>query len=153
MRDLVETLESTLSSHPHNTCGKQRRLFKALYDVAAKYVEVKSRADCGSGDMSWPMARQQYVETTANGLGIGTLASGGVTGDLGTTNIIDAPGKIPPHSEVSGVGMGHIDEPEGPTALQNAAFGDVDMEMDISGTELWDWFNKNQAILRMLEDT
>lgn len=52
MRGLVETLESTSNSRAHSTCGKQRRLFKALYDVAAKYVEVKSRADGGQGGMS-----------------------------------------------------------------------------------------------------
>lgn len=111
MRSLVETLESTSSSNPQNTCDKQRRLFKALYDVAAKYVEVKARSDCGEGVVSWPMAWQQYED-----------------------------------------GVGLLDGLEGPTALQNAAFGDMDVEIDLPSAELWDWFNKNQSILKMLED-
>jgi hypothetical protein len=43
------------------------------------------------------------------------------------------------HSEVTAEAMG--------------LFGDVDLEMDFSGAELWDWFNKNQSMMRMLEDT
>ena len=157
MRGLVETLESTSNSRAHSTCGKQRRLFKALYDVAAKYVEVKSRADGGQGGMSWSMAQQQYADafagTTSNGLGLGKLDSGGIVGDPGTTNTADAPGHMPSHGEANGDGMGLVDGLVGPTALQNTAFGDVDMEMDLSGAQLWDWFNKNQSIMRMLEDT
>lgn len=154
MRGLVETLESTSHSRAHSTCGKQRRLFKALYDVAAKYVEVKSRADGGQGGMSWPMAQQQYADafacTTSNGLGLGPLGSGGIVGDPGTTNAANPPDHIPSHGEANGMGL--VDGLCGPTALQNTAFGDMDMEMDLSGAQLWDWFNKNQSIMRMLED-
>ncbi|KAL2831518.1 hypothetical protein BDW59DRAFT_182171 [Aspergillus cavernicola] len=157
MRGLVETLESTSDSRPHNTCGKQRRLFKALYDVAAKYVEVNSRADGGPGGMSWSMARQQSADTfdgtASNGLMLGTLDPGGIAGDPGMTNTADTPGHIPSHYEANGDGMGLVDGLAAPTALQNTAFGDVDMDMDLSGAELWDWFNKNQSIMRMLEDT
>lgn len=153
MRGLVETLESASNSQAHSTCSKQRRLFKALYDVAAKYVEVKSRADSVQWGMSWSMARQQYVDafasTTSNGLGLGTLDSAGIVGDLGTTNTADAPGHMPSHGEAYGDGMGLVD---GPMALQNTTFGDVDIEMDLSGAELWDWFNKNHSIMRMLEN-
>lgn len=156
MRGLVETLESTSDSRAHNTCGKQRRLFKALYDVAAKYVEVKSRADGGQGGMSWSMAQQQYADafagTTSNGLGLGTLDSGGIVGAPGT-NTADAPGHMGSHGEANEDGMGLVDGLVGPTAMQNTVFGDVDMEMDLSGAQLWDWFNKNQSIMRILEDT
>lgn len=154
MRGLVETLESTFNSRAHSTCGKQRRLFKALYDVAAKYVEVTSRADSGqNGMISWSMAQQQYADafagTTSNGLGLGTLDCAGHQ---------DVPGHMllsssSSHGETNGDGMGLMDGLVGPSALQNSAFGDVDMEMDLSGAQLWDWFNKNQSIMRMLEDT
>lgn len=156
MRGLVETLESTSDSRAHNTCGKQRRLFKALYDVAAKYVEVKSRADGGQGGMSWSMAQQQYADafagTTSDGLGLGTLDSGGIVGAPGT-NTADAPSHMASHNEANEDGMGLVNGLVGPTAMQNTVFGDVDMEMDLSGAQLWDWFNKNQSIMRMLEDT
>lgn len=157
MRGLVETLESTTNSHAHNTCVKQRRLFKALYDVAAKYVEVKSRAGGGQGGMSWSTARQRYADsfagTTSNGLRLGTLGSGGVVGSLVGTNTADAASHMPSHDEANGNGIGFVDGLFEPTVLQNTAFGDVDMEMDLSGAQLWDWFNKNQSIMRMLEDT
>lgn len=60
---------------------------------------------------------------------------------------------MPSRGEANGDGMGLVDGLVGPTALPNTAFGDVDMEMDLSGAQLWDWFNKNQSIMRMLEDT
>ncbi|CAM1503729.1 Fc.00g013200.m01.CDS01 [Cosmosporella sp. VM-42] len=159
MRGLVEILESTSNSHAHNTCDKQRRLFKALYDVAAKYIEVKSRADGGGQrGMSWSRARQEYADAfasaTSNGVGLGTIDSGGMVGDPGTATAVDAPpSHTPLHGEENVDGMGPVDGLVGPTALQNTAFGDVDMEMDLSGAQLWDWFNKNQSIMRMLEDT
>lgn len=55
--------------------------------------------------------------------------------------------------------LGHRDRLEllqgmiDPLSLHNPVIGDVDMEMDPSGAQLWDWFNKNQSIMRMLEDT
>lgn len=156
MRNLVETLEATSNSRAHSTCGKQRRLFKALYDVAAKYIEAKSRADDGQRGISWPMARQQcadaFAGTTSTGHWLGTLDSG-IVGDPETTNRADFAGHIPSHGEVNGHGMGLVDGLVGPTALQNTTFGDVDMEMDASGAELWDWFNNSQSIMRMLEGT
>jgi hypothetical protein len=158
MRGLVETLEATSNSHAHSMCLKQRRLFKALYDVAAKYVQVKRRVEGGQGGISWSTAQQQYADafagTTSNGLRPNTLGSGGVVGSLGATNAADAAGHIPLHDGANGGdGMGLVDGLFEPTALQNTAFGDVDMEMDLSGAQLWDWFNKNQSIMRMLEDT
>ncbi|KAL4785970.1 hypothetical protein BJX76DRAFT_366431 [Aspergillus varians] len=152
MRDFVETLESRSKSRAHSTFGKQRRLFKALYAVAAKYIEVKSRADGGQGGMSRSMAQRQYADafaaTTSNGLRPGTLQPGGILGDPRmTTNTAGSPGHMP-HGEANMDGMGLVDGLLGPTV-----FGDVDMEMDLSGAQLWDWFNKNQSIMRILEDT
>lgn len=90
------------------------------------------------------MARQQYADAFA-----GTVDFGGMVGDPGTTTTADAPlGHMPSHGEANGDGMGLMDGLVGRTA-----FGDVDMEMDLSGAQLWDWFNKNQSIMRMLEDT
>lgn len=102
--------------------------------------------------MSWSMAQQQYAGafagTTSNGLGLGTLDC---------TGHQDVPGHLlsssSSHGDINGDGIGLMDGLVGPSALQNSAFGDVDMEMDLSGAQLWDWFNKNQSIMRMLEDT
>ncbi|KAF4295987.1 hypothetical protein KXW28_003461 [Aspergillus fumigatus] len=135
MKSLVEALESTSSVGAQRTCDKQRRLIKALYDVAATYVEVKSRADGGQAGISWSMAAEQpyacepFTNTTSTGVGLGTFM-----GDPGTT------------TSTSGVSPGH-------TALSHIALEDMDMEIDLAGAQLWDWFNKNQLIMKMLEDT
>ncbi|KAE8416742.1 hypothetical protein BDV36DRAFT_309892, partial [Aspergillus pseudocaelatus] len=152
MKGLVETLESTSNPSAHSTCSKQRRLFRALYDVAAKYVEVKSRTSGGPGVMPWPMARPQSADalagTTLDGRGLDTLHPAGMAGDLGTTNTADTPSHIASHDEFDRHRIGLVDGLVEPTV-----FGDVDMGMDLSGAQLWDWFNKNQAIMRLLEDT
>jgi hypothetical protein len=154
MRGIVETLESTSNTPVHNTCAKQRRLFKALYDVAEKYVKVKSRDDSGQVRMPWSM---QYVHAftrkASNELALSPLDSAGIVGDSGTTNTVDAPGPLPLYSEANGESMGLVGGLDGPMVFRNTAFGDVDVEMDLSGAQLWDWFNKNQSMMRMLEDT
>lgn len=152
MRSLVETLESTSNFRAHVTCSKQRRLFRALYDVAVKYIEVNG----GQGRMPWSMARQQYADVFAgaasNGFGLSTINSGGIAGGSGTMNATDASYYIPSHSGADADGMEFVDGLVGPMALQHTTFEDTDMEMDLSGAQLWDWFNKNQSIMRMLED-
>ncbi|RDW93602.1 putative C6 transcription factor [Aspergillus mulundensis] len=111
MRTFVESLESTSTSRAQSTYGKQCRLFRALYDVAVKYVEVRSRDCTGQAEMSWSDA------THASGL-------------------------LPPYTQFTpnGVGTGLIGGP------------DINMEMDLSSAGLWDWFTKNQSIMKMLED-
>lgn len=158
MRSLVETLESTSDVHAHNICERQIRLFKALYEVADKYIDVKSRADGGGqGEMSWSIA-QQHADAlggpTSSGLGIGTSHAGEMARVSGTTTTTDVPtGHMSSHAEPDGGdAMGPVDGLVSPAALQNTAFGDVDMEMDLSGAQLWDWFNKNQSMMRILED-
>ena len=154
MRRLVETLESPSSSHTHNPCDKQLRLFKALYEVAAKYVEVKARPDCGQGVISWPMARQQhaaaFASTTSTDFGAGTFDSGE---NPATTVAVDAPGNMPSQGEANEGSVGLVNGLSGPTTLHSPGLGDMDMEIDFSGAELWDWFDKSQSIMKMLEDT
>jgi hypothetical protein len=151
MRRLVETLESTSDDHGYNTCDRQRRLFKVLYEVAAKYIEVQSWT--GGGRMSWATAEQQYTNALASAtpsvFGLGTASHpGGFVGDMATAMPAagDAlPSHIPSsHAEANGIAAGVADDLE---------FREADMEMDLSGAELWDWFSKNQSIMRMLEDT
>ncbi|KAL6233419.1 hypothetical protein BDW75DRAFT_215284 [Aspergillus navahoensis] len=138
MRSFVEALESTSTSRSHGIYDKQRRLFKALHDVAANYVEVKLRTgnDQKGMSMSRPMARHY---TDAFACTPGTLDTGGMTGSPGTTCTADIPGSMQSRSEATAEGMGQ--------------FGDVDIEMDFSSAEVWDWFNKSQSMMRILEDT
>ncbi|KAH8429402.1 putative C6 transcription factor [Aspergillus melleus] len=143
MIGLVQTLESTSSESAYRMCSRQRSLFRALYDVAAKYVEVKSCAHGAQPGMSWSM----------ESIGLQAINSAGNVGYPGTTNTVYVPtSHMSSRDEAVGEGIGVVDGLVGPWALQNLAGGDVDMEMDLSGAQLWDWFNKNQSMMRMLED-
>ena len=98
--------------------------------------------------MARPQSTGAFAGTTLNDRGLDVLNSGGVTGDRETMNTTDTPSHIPSHDEFNGDRIGHVDGLVEPTV-----FGDVDMGMDLSGAQLWDWFNKNQAMMRLLEDT
>lgn len=153
MKRLVETLQSTTESRAHNTCDRQRRLFKSLYDVAEKYVEIKSRRDGGRGAMPWPQHHANSLTgSTLNNLDMEPMHSGGGVRDQGMRGFASAYGAIPSQDEATGGDMGIVDGLDEPKTLQNMAFGDEDMEMDPFGAQLWDWFNKNQSMMRLLED-
>ncbi|KAL4961197.1 putative C6 transcription factor [Aspergillus stella-maris] len=148
LRGLVETLESASNLRGHNTCDRQRRLFKALYDVAGKYVEVKSRTVGGRRGFSRSTAPQQYPDTSASGsandFGSGhntTVASATTHGEA-----IDAV-DYPNQTSLQHQGTGFLS-----TAFADPALGEMDMEIDFSGIQLWDWYNQNQSMMRMLED-
>lgn len=153
MSGLVDTLELKATSNTHNTCAKQLRLFKALYDVAAKYIEVRSRKDGGGQALlSWSMSQQQQYAGECAGDAFGPLDS--VEVNEGLKNALDpASATIPVRGNSDGSTMGFMDSLAALPMPLNTSFGDMDMEMDLSGAQLWDWFNKNQSIMRMLEDT
>ncbi|KAL4795271.1 hypothetical protein BDV19DRAFT_363428 [Aspergillus venezuelensis] len=148
LRGVVETLESASNLRGHNTCDRQRRLFKALYDVAGKYVEVKSQTTGGRIGLLRLTAPQQYPDTPAN-VSANDFSSGHHTTVASATthgeeiDAADYPIQTP--SQDQGTGLLS-------TAFADPALGEMDMEMDFSGIQLWDWFNQNQSMMRMLED-
>ncbi|CAI6070175.1 unnamed protein product [Clonostachys chloroleuca] len=155
---LVETLDSISNSHAQSTFSKQRSLFRALYDVACKYIEVKSRENStGQVGISWSAVQQEYATgfagTASAAIGLGSIDPSAVVQNVPMAVASNA------HSgSMMAEDVGHRDRPEllamvDPLSLHNPGIGDVDMEMDPSGAQLWDWFNKNQSIMRMLEDT
>ena len=89
------------------------------------------------------MAQQGYTDAFT-----GTLDSGRLAEGPSITTATGAPlSTITLQSEANGDGMGLMDG-----LIEPGAFGDVDMEMDASGAQLWHWFNKNQSMMRMLDD-
>ena len=107
MQTFVETLEATLDSQVHTTCDKQYRLFKSLFNVAIKYVEVRTNS----------MQAQSTMEDA------------------------DAPSRMMSQS-MSDAEL--LDE----LMAQPDAFG---TDLDPEGAHLWDWFDKSQSIMRMLD--
>ena len=150
MRNLVETLESTSDKTTHTTCGKQCRLFRALYDVAVKYVEIKTRRGDNYMGISWTKAQQQYYTTFPNGPGPSSTGSVGNVTDANTIIELGGSTDLPTlRDDVDREGTAF-----GASYFATAGFGgaDMDMGMDASGAQLWDWFNKNQSFMRMFED-
>lgn len=163
MRGFVETLESVSNPRTHSTCLKQRALFKAVYDIAAKYVEAGSRTGgLGQVGTPWSIASPQCMDalagTAPNSLGSGAIDSVGTVGHPGSVSIAgSSPGHMPSHGGPNvGFFSGLQDGLVEPAALQNAAAsgpsGNVDMEVGLSGAQLWYWFHQTQSIMRILED-
>lgn len=147
MKDVVDTLEPTSTESARDAHDRQFRLFKALYDVAAKYVEAKHRLNRRHGERGLSgMASQKYAEPTPS---ITPFTSAQSDTLVSESNLSDPLQWV---NNIDDMGMGLEDGLHGLASLQAPAFGDVEMEMDASGAQLWDWFNKNQAMMRMLED-
>ncbi|VUC28108.1 unnamed protein product [Clonostachys rosea] len=156
---LVETLDSISNSHAQSTFSKQRSLFRALYGVACKYIEVKSREeDAGQGGIPWSAVQHQYAtelsSTASANIGLGSIDPSGVVHNASmAVHSHSHPGSMTTQDINHRAGQDLFEGMVDPRTLHNPVIGDVDMEMDPSGAQLWDWFNKNQSIMRMLEDT
>ncbi|KAF7557238.1 hypothetical protein G7Z17_g787 [Cylindrodendrum hubeiense] len=141
---LVETLQSASSSTHYPICWKQFRLFKALYNVAVKYVEVKaSKTD------------EQIVGVS------GLDYSGGATLPASVSEFPSAlQSSVAPFGNIPGNGMKEAQVLSGLSGYgvkaglqgQNASIGYSGFEMDPTGAELGNWFCRNQEMLMMLED-
>lgn len=151
---LVETLQSASTSVHYPICGKQFRLFKALYDVAVKYVEVKASRtddqvpDCTvldySGELSTrePAGLPQTLSVSLPDSAGGFQSSTMPVGSIASTGTKEAQllGGFP--------GYGSRVGPQ----TQNAGFGYTGFEMNPTGAELGNWFSRNQEMLIMMED-
>ncbi|KAF7594200.1 hypothetical protein BBP40_009904 [Aspergillus hancockii] len=153
----VDVLQSTSSSVCYRTCRKQILLFKALYDVARKYVEVKASA---------PGTRMNV----AGGIGIhnANINSAGPATLLYPSSL--NPGSIPSNTcgvdNVSTSGLSNHWAASGQQLLtQMSAYGpsvyasapaqvdlNKNMRVDLMGMELGDWFYENHQMLRLLDD-
>ncbi|KAI5861123.1 fungal-specific transcription factor domain-containing protein [Durotheca rogersii] len=143
---LVDTLQmvstsTSISSH-YPTCTKQVRLFKALYDVAVKYIEVRTSAARGDMLESSDMDLNTYMNT----MGMGVLQPSPLPSSAsGSLDMADSAGSAV--GGMSGNGTNVM------ASAQNQIFGTFGMEMDPSGAELGNWFYQNHQMMRMLEDT
>lgn len=145
MKSLVQALESASSTHAHRTSKRQARLFKALYDVAEKYVEINSRPGGRPSGVARSAGRDCGAVDTLGGPrghGLGSVGYGAISNDGETA------GQVFPNDDTEG-----MEFMDGLGTWQGTAFGDVDVEMDFSGAQLLDWFNENQSIMSTFEDT
>ncbi|KAH7137478.1 hypothetical protein B0J13DRAFT_479092 [Dactylonectria estremocensis] len=137
---VVEVLESTSKIPRYSTaCSRQLGIFRTLYDVAAKYVEVKSKTETHGVMLSGDIG----------GIDIETYLSTNVCGqDSFASSTFAAPGPMAVEAREQ-IG----DDPKQslvPSDDDNPE--DFGMEEILSGAELGDWFYRNHQMMRFLDD-
>ncbi|KAE8353699.1 hypothetical protein BDV28DRAFT_156789 [Aspergillus coremiiformis] len=154
----VEVLQSIRSSVIYRACRNQVRLFRALYDVARKYVEVKATTPGARMNVSNSSMGVQNANINATGpsmlLQPSSLNPGQVPSDIGGIHSVSAAGL-----SNSWVGGGQQLLPQmsgyGPNLYASVPTQvDVNnnMEMNLMGMELGDWFYENHQMFRLLDD-
>jgi hypothetical protein len=140
--NLVATLLAASDVSHHHACHKQLSFFKALYDVAIKYLDVKNNA--AAQDNSFH-GYDDIVGCTAhshscgpNAISPGTISSssvtgGGITGGSAVTTMEMELPAFQPDQEAMG------------------SFGG-NMNMNHAGDELARWYYTNHQLMRMLGD-
>ncbi|KAL6415588.1 putative C6 transcription factor [Ilyonectria robusta] len=151
---LVETLQSASTSVHYPICGKQFRLFKALYDVAVKYVEVKASraddqvADCTVLDYTNELSTREPAGLSQTlSISLPDSTSGLQSSAMPVSSIASAGTK---EAQLLGGLLGHGSRVG--LQAQNAGFGYTGFEMNPTGAELGNWFSRNQEMLIMMED-
>ncbi|KAF5010962.1 hypothetical protein FDECE_2925 [Fusarium decemcellulare] len=137
----VEALKS-LSAVPRyaRACGRQLPIFKALHEVAAKYVEVKSKAWQSGPSINDSLAGQA-TETSLNNESVRHTHQVGLSreSDGSVASLVEVE---PQQTAASNASRNLADETE----------TDFGMEMDLSSAEIGDWFYHSQQMMRLLED-
>uniref|UniRef100_A0A0B7KG76 Xylanolytic transcriptional activator regulatory domain-containing protein n=1 Tax=Bionectria ochroleuca TaxID=29856 RepID=A0A0B7KG76_BIOOC len=161
LKRLVEILEIAASTPKNVICERQLRLFKALYEVAIKYFDIKAQTTQaehgghGADGLGGP-----YLDAASGGLlqhqSTAILGSGSLLGpgseitygpvedpisNLGNNNVNQVPGQ---QRVMPGARVGHFN-PQGPGATR--------MEMEQSGAGLATWFYLNDQMIRMLGES
>jgi hypothetical protein len=130
---VVEALDLLPADFP-NPLNRQLRLFKAMHDVACKFVEARSRLSAEEGSLSMDGDFEMFLreacvslpamQTPSQPDAFTSSADFGCAGSLGSA---------------LGLAEQHLQMPS--SAMEN------------HGAGLGNWFDQNQEIFRMLEDT
>ncbi|KAL5356636.1 fungal-specific transcription factor domain-containing protein [Aspergillus floccosus] len=161
LQGLVESLQSMAQSPCYSACSKQLRIFKALYEVAAKYVEAKARR------RSMGMVDGRFtdfdINTHTNNDNVWCSA------DSSSTLLFTAPEERSldgdqPLEAASSAGITQ-DESQRFTnqmsdfqscgsflAMQSRVPDDLGTELDMSGVQLGSWFHQSHQMMGFLDD-
>ncbi|KAK7431706.1 hypothetical protein QQZ08_001643 [Neonectria magnoliae] len=133
---VVDVLESTSQiSHYSAACAKQLRIFKALHDVARKYVEIKSKTRQDpiiGGDIN-RLDIETYMSTNVaepDSLALSTFA-------------------MPTPASVGIREQAESNSEHGLMHLNDQISDDFGMERILSGAELGDWFHRSHQVMRI----
>ncbi|KAK7416494.1 hypothetical protein QQX98_005198 [Neonectria punicea] len=135
---VADILESTSQIPRYSAaCAKQLRIFKALHDVARKYVEIKSKT-----------RQDPIIGGDINGLDIETYLSTSVAGPdyfASSTFAIPTPASVGVREQAEG------NSEQGLMHLNDQIPGGFGMEGVLSGAELGDWFYRSHQMMRFLD--
>ncbi|KAJ3544223.1 hypothetical protein NM208_g3173 [Fusarium decemcellulare] len=137
----IEALKSLYAVPRYSkACSRQLPIFKALYEVAAKYVEVKSKAWQSGLSINDGLAGQA-IETSLGNESVRHAHPVGLSreSDGSVATLVEAE---PQQAAASNASRNLADETE----------TDFGMEMDLSSAEIGDWFYHSQQMMRLLED-
>ncbi|UDD55537.1 hypothetical protein AFCA_003144 [Aspergillus flavus] len=155
----VEVLQSVRSTATYKVSRNQVRLFRALYDVARKYVEVK--ASTPGVRMNVPSSNSTGGHiANSNAIGSSMLLQSSsanldqVSSNPGVLHSVSEAGLSNPWvnsgqqllTQIPGYGPSVYPSAPPQTDLNN------NMGMDLTGMELGDWFYENHQMFRLMDD-
>ncbi|KAE8340099.1 hypothetical protein BDV24DRAFT_152296 [Aspergillus arachidicola] len=155
----VEVLQSVRSTVTYKVSRNQVRLFRALYDVARKYVEVKASTPGVRRNVPSRNSTGGHI-ANSNAIGSSMLLQsssanlGQVSSNPGVLHSVSEAGLSNPWvnsgqqllTQIPGYGPSVYSSAPPQTDLNN------NMGMDLTGMELGDWFYENHQMFRLMED-
>lgn len=136
LRNLVEALLSVSKTSHNPICQKQLDLFKALYDVAVEYFEIKNAysSEPRAGPLQ-PTARE-----------------GGAAGEPGAMSVPELQAGVHAHMDQSLSQTDSYGLMGGALPWETQMLSEFGVEANRPGAELAPWFYTNQHMMRMLDD-
>lgn len=162
LRQLVDSLQSMAQSPHYSACSKRLRILKPLYDVAAKYVESKTKGQSGGmpRDSFTDLDMDTYLDS--NTVWFGTDSHSPELFTAPETWSLDRP-QTPAAASSDGT-----TEDQGHPAMNQASNfqpratistmqpqvpDDFIMELDTPGVQLGSWFYQSHQMMRLLDDS
>ncbi|CAI7565247.1 unnamed protein product [Penicillium crustosum] len=162
LRQLVDSLQSMAQSPRYSACSKQLRILKALYDVAAKYVEAKAKGQSGDvpSDPFTDLDMDTYLNSNTVWFGADSHSPGVSTApDIWSLNGTETPAVASSAGTTEGQGQQVMNQalnfqPRATmSAMQQQIPYDLTMELDMPGVQLGRWFYQSHQMMRLLDDS
>lgn len=135
LRNLVEALLSVSKTSHNPICQKQLSLFKALYEVAVEYFEVKN---------AFPSELTAVAPQS-------TVDEGNTAGGPGTMSVPELQGGVHTQMDQS-LSQNTYGLAGEPLPWETQTLDGFGVEANRAGAELAPWFYTNLHMMRMLDD-
>ncbi|OQE29192.1 hypothetical protein PENFLA_c004G09775 [Penicillium flavigenum] len=160
LQRLVDGLHSMAQSPRYSSCSKQLRILKALYDVAAKYVEAKARSQAGDMDSGQFTDLDMNTYLNSNTVWFGSdshspsLSTAPDSWSLdGTQKPVAAPAGTTEAQGQQAMNQASGFQTRGSSlAMQQQIPDDFITGLDTPGVQLGSWFHQSHQMMRLLDD-